>query len=157
LGAKKGAENPWAGEEDMFLVHPQNNLNGLILNWCIGGCWFPPAREMGILDGRYHPNPYNASECLKVRGRRHCRLCWNHTMVAQNGLEHYLVCCLPFVALIDLLVEALPSTAIPMSFADHEIASFACCCPSRDLYPQPLKSWLPFQRALKHSNYLGRN
>jgi hypothetical protein len=32
----------WAGE-DVFLVHPQNGLNGLILNWCIGGCWFTPA------------------------------------------------------------------------------------------------------------------
>ncbi len=27
----------------MVLVHPQNGLNGLILNWCIGGCWFTPA------------------------------------------------------------------------------------------------------------------
>ncbi len=24
-----------SGKED---VHPQNGLNGLILNWCIGGC-----------------------------------------------------------------------------------------------------------------------
>jgi hypothetical protein len=29
-----------SGKED---VHPQNGLNGLILNWCIGGCWFTPA------------------------------------------------------------------------------------------------------------------
>jgi hypothetical protein len=29
------------GRED---VHPQNGLNGLILNWCIGGCWFTPAQ-----------------------------------------------------------------------------------------------------------------
>ncbi len=28
------------GRED---VHPRNGLNGLILNWCIGGCWFTPA------------------------------------------------------------------------------------------------------------------
>jgi hypothetical protein len=28
------------GRED---VHPQNRLNRLILNWCIGGCWFTPA------------------------------------------------------------------------------------------------------------------
>jgi hypothetical protein len=28
-------------ELDVFLVHPQNGLNGLILNWCTGGgCWF---------------------------------------------------------------------------------------------------------------------
>ncbi len=26
----------------MFFVHPQNGLNSLILNWCIGGCWFTP-------------------------------------------------------------------------------------------------------------------
>ncbi len=30
-------------EKDVFLVHPQNGLNGLILNLCIGGCWFTPA------------------------------------------------------------------------------------------------------------------
>jgi hypothetical protein len=30
------------GRED---VHPQNGLNGLILNWCIGGCWFTPATK----------------------------------------------------------------------------------------------------------------
>jgi hypothetical protein len=34
------------GRED---VHPQNRLNGLILNWCIGGCWFTPALlEWGV-------------------------------------------------------------------------------------------------------------
>jgi hypothetical protein len=27
---------------DVFLVHPENGFNGLILNWCIGGCWFTP-------------------------------------------------------------------------------------------------------------------
>jgi hypothetical protein len=26
----------------VFLVHPQNSLNTLILNWCAGGCWFTP-------------------------------------------------------------------------------------------------------------------
>jgi hypothetical protein len=30
------------GRED---VHLQNRLNGLILNWCIGGCWFTPASK----------------------------------------------------------------------------------------------------------------
>jgi hypothetical protein len=40
FGAEKGLKNPWAGEEDVFLIHPQNCLNGFILNWCIGGCWF---------------------------------------------------------------------------------------------------------------------
>ncbi len=35
FGAKRrGLKNPWVGEEDVFLVHPQNGLNDLILNWC---------------------------------------------------------------------------------------------------------------------------
>ncbi len=29
-----------SGRENVFFVHPQNGLNNLILNWCIGGCWF---------------------------------------------------------------------------------------------------------------------
>jgi hypothetical protein len=29
----------------VFLVHPQNGLNSLILNWCTGGCWFSPAQQ----------------------------------------------------------------------------------------------------------------
>jgi hypothetical protein len=44
LGQKRGLKNPWAREEGVFLVHPQNGLNGLILNWCIGGWWFTPAQ-----------------------------------------------------------------------------------------------------------------
>ncbi len=36
-GKEGGLKNPWAGEEDVFLVHPQNGLNDLILNGCIGG------------------------------------------------------------------------------------------------------------------------
>jgi hypothetical protein len=31
------------GREDVFLVHPENgfnDFNDLIINWCIGGCWF---------------------------------------------------------------------------------------------------------------------
>jgi len=27
----------------VFSVHPQNDLNDLILNWCTDGCWFTPA------------------------------------------------------------------------------------------------------------------
>jgi hypothetical protein len=27
----------------VFLVYPQNGLNGLILNWCTSVCWFTPA------------------------------------------------------------------------------------------------------------------
>ncbi len=45
LGQRKGLKNPWAGEEDVFLIHPQNGLNGLILNWCIAGYWFTPAND----------------------------------------------------------------------------------------------------------------
>jgi hypothetical protein len=44
LGQRRGLKNPWAREEDVFLVHPQNSLNGLILNSCTGGCWFAPTR-----------------------------------------------------------------------------------------------------------------
>jgi len=50
----RGLKKPWAGEEEnknaqagwagCVWVHPQNGLNGLILNWCMGGCWFTPAR-----------------------------------------------------------------------------------------------------------------
>jgi hypothetical protein len=32
LGQRKGLKNPWAGEEDVFFIHPQNGLNGFILN-----------------------------------------------------------------------------------------------------------------------------
>jgi hypothetical protein len=45
FGQRRGLKNPWAGEEDVFLVHPQIGLNGLILKWCIGGCWFTPAPQ----------------------------------------------------------------------------------------------------------------
>jgi len=41
-GREGGLKNLWAGKQDVFLVHPQNGLNGLILNWCISGCWFTP-------------------------------------------------------------------------------------------------------------------
>jgi hypothetical protein len=30
LEQKRGLKNPWVGEEDVFLVHPQNGLNNLI-------------------------------------------------------------------------------------------------------------------------------
>jgi len=33
----------YLGREDVVLVHPQNGFKSLILNWCIGGCWFTPA------------------------------------------------------------------------------------------------------------------
>ncbi len=47
-GENFGAEKRWkkkihAGREDGIFVHPLNGFNGLILNWCIGGCWFTPA------------------------------------------------------------------------------------------------------------------
>ncbi len=31
-GKEGGLKNPWPREEDVFLVHPQNGLNDLILN-----------------------------------------------------------------------------------------------------------------------------
>jgi hypothetical protein len=35
------------------LVHPQNGLHGLILNWCIGGCCFTPAKSLGYWTGEW--------------------------------------------------------------------------------------------------------
>jgi len=49
LGQRRGLKNPWARQEDVFFVHPQNSLNGLILNWCIGGCCFTLASEVLFL------------------------------------------------------------------------------------------------------------
>jgi hypothetical protein len=49
-GENFGVEKRWkknihVGKEDGIFVHPQNSFNGLILNWCIGGYWFTPARQ----------------------------------------------------------------------------------------------------------------
>jgi hypothetical protein len=46
-GENFGAKKRWkkkihADREDGIFVHPQNGFKGLILNWCIGGCWFTP-------------------------------------------------------------------------------------------------------------------
>jgi hypothetical protein len=35
VGQRRGEKKNTSGRED---VHPQNGLNELILNWCIGGC-----------------------------------------------------------------------------------------------------------------------
>ncbi len=50
MGQRRWLKKPWAGEEEnknallgCVGVQPQNGLNGLILNWCTGGCWFTPA------------------------------------------------------------------------------------------------------------------
>jgi len=59
-GKVGGREKIWGREEvektnnfgqgGCVFVHPQNGFNGLILglilNWCIGGCWFTPAKWM---------------------------------------------------------------------------------------------------------------
>jgi hypothetical protein len=50
-GENFGVEKRWkiyiyAGREDWIFVHPENGLNGLIRNWCIGGCWFTPAKKL---------------------------------------------------------------------------------------------------------------
>jgi hypothetical protein len=52
-GENFGVEKRWkknknAGREDGIFVHPENGLNGLIHNWCIGGCWFTPAVQLEI-------------------------------------------------------------------------------------------------------------
>ncbi len=47
LGQKRGLKNPWSGEEDVFLIHPHNSLNGLILDWGTGvGSLQPYARAL---------------------------------------------------------------------------------------------------------------
>jgi hypothetical protein len=51
-----GAEKRWGkkihvGREDGIFVHPQNGFNGLILNWCISGCWFTPAINSKVQTG----------------------------------------------------------------------------------------------------------
>jgi hypothetical protein len=46
-GRKEVEKKIRAGKEDGIFVHLQNGLNGLILNWCIGGCWFTPAVTIG--------------------------------------------------------------------------------------------------------------
>jgi hypothetical protein len=38
-----------SGRENVFFVHPQNGLNGLILNWGIAGCWFTPAVDRAYI------------------------------------------------------------------------------------------------------------
>ncbi len=54
-GREEVKKKTLTGRED---VHPQNELNGLILNWCIGGCWFTPAKVKDIL--------YIKATCLSV-------------------------------------------------------------------------------------------
>ncbi len=51
-GENFGVEKRWkkyiyAGREDGIFVHSKNDLNGLIRNWCIGGCWFTPWDFLG--------------------------------------------------------------------------------------------------------------
>jgi hypothetical protein len=41
----------YAGGEDGIFVHPKNGPNGLIRNWCIGGCWFTPAQSKYPITG----------------------------------------------------------------------------------------------------------
>ncbi len=63
MGQRRGLKNPWARQEDVFLVHPQNGLNGLILNWCIGACCFTPAHNMDpIRDYVYHKVKANVAK-----------------------------------------------------------------------------------------------
>jgi hypothetical protein len=49
LGQKRGEKKLIiSGREDVFLVHLENGFNGIILNWCIGGCWFTPAHILNF-------------------------------------------------------------------------------------------------------------
>ncbi len=45
-GREEVKKKTLTGRED---VYPQNGLNGLILNWCIGGCWFTPADTQHVM------------------------------------------------------------------------------------------------------------
>jgi len=38
FGVGKRWKKTNAGRKDGIFVHPKNGLNGLIRNWCIGGC-----------------------------------------------------------------------------------------------------------------------
>ncbi len=37
-GREEVEKKNYAGREDGIFVHPENGLNRLIRNWCIGGC-----------------------------------------------------------------------------------------------------------------------
>jgi hypothetical protein len=50
VGQRRGEKKNTSGRED---VHPQNRLNGLILNWCIGGCWFTPTLRDKLTRSRH--------------------------------------------------------------------------------------------------------
>jgi hypothetical protein len=67
LGQIRGLKIPWAGEEDVFLVHHQNSLNSLILNWCIDGCWFTPALNSGV--GKYWGFQNSVNQGRQVGGK----------------------------------------------------------------------------------------
>jgi hypothetical protein len=55
-GREEVGKKKHVGREDGIFVHPQNGFNGLILNWCIGGCWFTPAQSK-------HPkNPFQSKQ-----------------------------------------------------------------------------------------------
>jgi hypothetical protein len=48
FGVEKRMEKPKTlGRGGYVFGSSQNDLNGLILNWCIGGCWFTPANSQG--------------------------------------------------------------------------------------------------------------
>jgi hypothetical protein len=69
-------KNPWAGEEDVFLVHAQNGLKGLILNWCTHGCWFTPARTacLTLSDSLYWPFRISEGTVFKLSALVFCIL-----------------------------------------------------------------------------------
>ncbi len=46
MGQRRGEKKKHLGQGGCY---PQNGLNRLILNWCIGGCWFTPTVEFGYI------------------------------------------------------------------------------------------------------------
>jgi hypothetical protein len=61
LGREEAKKSIISGREDVFLVHPENGINSLILNWCIGGCWFTPAVFLVFL----HMSLHHAWFCIE--------------------------------------------------------------------------------------------
>jgi len=43
LGQRRDEKTNNFGQGGCAVGSSQNGFNGLILNWCIGGCWFTPA------------------------------------------------------------------------------------------------------------------
>jgi hypothetical protein len=68
----------------VVLVHPQNGFNGLILNWCIGGCWFTPALTLNPQLLPFKPDTLTTL----------VKICSNFRSVIRGKLTQFFLCCL---------------------------------------------------------------